>query len=168
MSGTLSALAGLVVRTGRIAEPSPARPVADEEPWRAKARALRGSVHIRYVDAGGGHDAGLELQAAFGPVYDAERYGLHLVASPRHADVLVVVGCVTRNMAAPLRNTFEAMPAPRIVVAAGDPAIGGGPFADAYGVLGPVATVIPVDIEIPGDPPSPATIIAALREISGR
>ncbi|MGV9712162.1 NADH-quinone oxidoreductase subunit B family protein [Gordonia sp. NPDC003424] len=167
---TLSTLAALVLRTGRIAESSPPAPARSPSnaPWQAKARRLRGSMHVRYVDAGGGHDCGLELQAALGPVYDVERYGIHLVASPRHADVLLVAGCVTRNMASPLRNTFESMPAPRIVVAAGDAAIDGGCFRDAYGVVGPVSAVIPVDLEIPGDPPTPADIVAALRQISGR
>ncbi len=169
---TVSALARLIVRTGRIAEPAPplGEPAARDAsaPWVARAKALGGSVHVRYVDAGGGHDCALELQAALGPVYDAERYGIHLAASPRHADVLLVVGCVTRNMAVPLQRTLEAMPEPRIVVAVGDAAIDGGPFRDGYGVVGSVAAVIPVDLTVPGDPPRPAEIVAALRAITGR
>ncbi|HEY0247374.1 MAG TPA: oxidoreductase [Gryllotalpicola sp.] len=170
---TASALARLIARTGRIAEPAPALPVAPSAqepnaPWRAKARALGGSIHVRYVDAGGGHDVALELQAALGPVYDVERYGVHLAASPRHADVLLVVGCVTRNMALPLQRTLEAMPEPRIVIALGDAAVDGGPFRDGYGVVGPVSSVVPVDLAIPGDPPAPTTIVAVLRELTGR
>lgn len=165
---TVSALARLIARTGHIAEPAPPAPERSDAPWRARAQALGGSVHVRYADAGGGQDVALELQAALGPVYDAERYGVQLAASPRHADVLLVAGCVTRNMALPLRRTLEAMPEPRIVVAVGDAAIDGGPFRDAYGVVGPVRDVIPVDLEVPGDPPTPAQIIAALRRITGR
>ena len=88
-------------------------------------------------------------------MYDAERYGARLVASPRHADALLVTGPVTRNMAEPLRRTFEAMPQPRVVVACGDCALNRGVFAGAYGVVGAVGDVVPVDVEVPGCPPTP-------------
>lgn len=87
---------------------------------------------------------------------------------PRHADALLVTGVVTRNMAQPLRNTVEATPRPRVVIACGDCALNRGVFADAYGVVGAVNDVVPVDVEIAGCPPQPAQIIAALRSVTGR
>lgn len=104
----------------------------------------------------------------FGPVYDAEHLGMKLVASPRHADVLLVTGPVTLNMREALETTYDATPAPRVVVALGDCAIDGGVFAGGYGVEGPVGDVLPVDLEIPGCPPTPADIISALRGLNGR
>src|SRR4051812_14179984 len=121
-------------RTGRTAEPAPPRPSGPSCP---KAGALRGSVQLRHVDAGSCNGCEIEIGAAFGPVYDAERYGARLVASPRHADALLVTGPVTRNMAVPLRRTFEAVSEPRIVVAVGDCAIGAGEVAGGDGGEGP-------------------------------
>jgi len=100
-------------------------------------------------------------------VYDAERFGIRLEASPRHADGLLVTGPVTGNMADPLRRTLDAVPRPRVVVAVGDCARNCGVFAGAYGVEGPVADVVPVDLEISGCPPHPAAIITALRSLAG-
>ncbi len=107
----------------------------------------------------------MEAISAFGPVYDAGRYGLGQVASPRHADALMVTGPVTKNMATPLRRTFESVPSPKLVIALGDCAIDGGVFADGYGVEGPVSQVLDVDLEIPGCPPHPDEIISALRKL---
>jgi Ni,Fe-hydrogenase III small subunit len=152
-------------RTGRVAEPAPPRPAGSACP---KAAVLGGSVQFRQVDAGSCNGCEIEIGSAFGPVYDAERYGARLVASPRHADALLVTGPVTRNMAEPLRRTFEALPEPRIVVAVGDCARDCGEFAGAYGVEGPVGAVVPVDVEVPGCPPEPAAIVAALRGLTGR
>lgn len=154
-----------ILAHGRVAEPAPDRPAA--EPFRA-ARALRGSVQIRHVDAGSCNGCEVEIGAAFGPVYDAERYGERLVASPRHADALLVTGVVTRNMAGPLRRTHDAVPAPKMVLAVGDCARNCGLFAGAYGVAGAVSDIIGVDAEVPGCPPRPEAIIAALREVTGR
>src|SRR3954462_11025451 len=123
-------------RTGRAAEPAPARP---EGPSRPKAAALQGSVQLRHVDAGSCNGCEIEIGSAFGPVYDAERYGARLVASPRHADALLVTGPVTRNMAVAVRRTFEAVSEPRTVVAIGDRGMDAGEFAGGYGVQGPVA-----------------------------
>ncbi|MFJ2577944.1 NADH-quinone oxidoreductase subunit NuoB [Kitasatospora aureofaciens] len=123
---------------------------------------------MRHVDAGSCNGCEVEIGGAFGPVYDAERYGARLVASPRHADVLLVTGPVTRNMAEPLRRTYEAAPEPRVVVAVGDCAINCGLFAGAYGVAGAVADVVPVDLEVPGCPPEPTAIVEALRRVTGR
>lgn len=154
-----------MLRVGRIAEPAGPGPAPDAEPGAAQRT---GSVQIRHVDAGSCNGCEIEIGAAFGPVYDAERYGARLVASPRHADALLVTGPVTRNLAEPLRITFEAMPAPRRVVAIGDCARNCGAFAGAYGVVGAVADVVPVDLEVPGCPPRPEDVVAALRELTGR
>lgn len=151
-------------RTGRIAESLPeTAPAAPGE-----LTDLRGSVQVRHVDAGSCNGCEIEISGAFGPVYDAERYGARLVASPRHADALLVTGVVTRNMAQPLRNTLDATPQPRCVIAVGDCACNGGVFAAAYGVTGRVADVVPVDVEVPGCPPTPVEIVTALRSVTGR
>jgi Ni,Fe-hydrogenase III small subunit len=153
-------------RVGRVAEP-PIGPRPDGLSC-PKATALGGSVQLRHVDAGSCNGCEVEIGSVFGPVYDAERYGARLVASPRHADAVLVTGPVTRNMAVPLRRTFEAVPQPRIVVAVGDCAINGGEFAGGYGVEGAAGAVVPVDVEVAGCPPEPAAIVAALRGLTGR
>ena len=129
---------------------------------------LAGSVQIRHVDAGSCNGCEVEIGSAFGPVYDAERYGARLVASPRHADALLVTGPVTRNMERALRRTYEAVPAPKVVVAVGDCARNCGVFAGAYGVAGSVADVVPVDLDVPGCPPRPEAIVEALRTLTDR
>jgi Ni,Fe-hydrogenase III small subunit len=151
--------------TGRVAEPAPPRP---EQGPPVAARELAGSAQVRHVDAGSCNGCEIEIGAAFGPVYDAERYGARLVASPRHADVAMVTGPVTRNMAEPLRRTVAAMAQPRLVLAVGDCAMNCGEFAGAYGVEGAVADVVPVDVSVPGCPPEPDKIVAALRSVTGR
>ncbi|MEU3027760.1 NADH-quinone oxidoreductase subunit B family protein [Streptomyces incarnatus] len=151
--------------TGRVAEPAPPHP--DGQPLE-KARLLGGSAQVRCVDAGSCNGCEIEIAAAFNPVYDAERYGARLVASPRHADVALVTGPVTRNMAEPLRRTVSAMAEPRLVVAVGDCALDCGEFAGGYGVEGAVGDVVPVDLAVPGCPPEPAAIVAALRRVTGR
>jgi Ni,Fe-hydrogenase III small subunit len=110
----------------------------------------------------------VEISGCFSPVYDAERYGARLVASPRHADGLLVTGVVTHNMKRALLETLEATPSPKVVVAVGDCARNCGEFAGAPGVVGAVSAVVPVDVEIAGCPPTPADIIAALRGITER
>jgi Ni,Fe-hydrogenase III small subunit len=151
--------------TGRVAEPAPPAPT-DQRP--AGAAGLGGSVQIRHVDAGSCNGCEVEIGSAFGPVYDAERYGARLVASPRHADALLVTGPVTRNMAEPLRRTYEAVPAPKLVVAVGDCARNCGVFAGAHGVAGAVSDIVPVDVEVAGCPPRPEAIVAAVRTLTGR
>ncbi|SDZ36196.1 Ni,Fe-hydrogenase III small subunit [Amycolatopsis xylanica] len=151
-------------RTGRVAETAPPR----RGPVVPTAAGFGGSVQVRHVDAGSCNGCEVEIGSAFGPVYDAERYGARLVASPRHADALLVTGPVTRNMAAPLRRTYEATPAPRLVVAVGDCARNCGAFAGAYGVAGAVSDVVPVDLEIAGCPPRPEEIVDGLRKLTGR
>jgi Ni,Fe-hydrogenase III small subunit len=152
-------------RTGRVAEPAPPGPSG---PVPAGAARLAGSVQIRHVDAGSCNGCEVEIGSVFGPVYDAERYGARLVASPRHADAVMVTGVVTRNMAEPLRRTVDAMPEPGLVVAVGDCACDCGVFAGAYGVHGAVGGVVAVDLGVPGCPPRPEAIVAALRTLTGR
>lgn len=131
------------------------------------ANVFRGSLAIRQVDAGSSNACEQEITALANPYYDIERFGIHFVASPRHADLLLVTGPVTRNMRDALRATYEAMPTPNLVVAVGDEAIDGGLFKDSYAVVGGVDSVIPVDYLIPGSPPSPKRILAALLTILG-
>ncbi len=157
-------LLGKIRRTGRVAEPaSPPPPLSCP-----KAARLAGSVQLRHVDAGSCNGCEIEIGSAFGPVHDAERYGARLVASPRHADAVLATGPVTRNLAEPLRRTVAALPEPAIVVAVGDCAINQGEFAEAYGVVGAVGDVVPVDVTVPGCPPPPEAIVAALRGLTGR
>lgn len=131
-----------------------------------KVHAMFGrSLAIREVDAGSSNAEEQELTALSNAYYDLERFGIHFVASPRHADMLMVTGPVSRNMAEGLKRTYEATPDPKIVVAVGDDAIDGGIFKGSYAVLDGVKNVIPVDYEIPGDPPSPKQIISALLTI---
>ncbi|MCZ7528622.1 MAG: oxidoreductase [Acidimicrobiia bacterium] len=133
-----------------------------------EAAALwRGSVQIREVDAGSCNGCELEIASAFGPHYDVERHGCRLVASPRHADVLLVTGPVTHNMVTPLRKTYEATPDPKLVVALGDCAVDCGVFKGGYGVAGAAGDFLPVEVEIAGCPPEPQAIVAALRRLTG-
>jgi Ni,Fe-hydrogenase III small subunit len=129
----------------------------------ARARRRLGrSLAIRQVDAGSCNGCELEIHALSNPYYDLERFGLHFVASPRHADVLMVTGPVTRNMAEALRRTYDATPEPKWVVTVGDCALHGGCFAGSYAVVGGVSNVIPVDLHVPGCPPEPARLLSAL------
>lgn len=156
-------LAGLIRRSGRTAEPAPPAPALFEG-----AGVFGGSVQVRFINAGGCNDCAPEVASAFGPVYDVERYGVRLVPSPRHADVLLITGAVTRNMVEPLRRTVEATPAPRFVITVGDCAINGAVVASGYGVAGPVSRFVDVDLQVPGGPPEPALIVEALRRMTGR
>jgi Ni,Fe-hydrogenase III small subunit len=160
----------LALRTGIATEP-PA--TTDVEPLgtrlgEAIRRRFGRSLHIRQVDAGSCNGCELEIGGLTGPHYDLERFGLHFVASPRHADCLLVTGPVTLNMAEALRRTWEATPEPRLVIAAGDCARDGGIFCDSYAVVGGVDAVIPVDAVIAGCPPSPAALLAGLLDALGR
>ncbi len=123
---------------------------------------FQGSLAIREVDAGSTNACEHELTALANSYYDSERFGIHFVASPRHADMLIVTGPVSRNMAVALKKTYDATPDPKIVVALGDDAIDGGIFKGSYSVLDGVHNVIPVHYQIPGDPPCPKTILASL------
>ncbi len=125
-------------------------------------RRLGRSLAIRQVDAGSCNGCELEIHALSNPLYDLERFGIRFVASPRHADLLLVTGPVTHNMRTALERTFAATPAPKWVVAAGDCAEGCGVFAGSYACAGAVATVVPVDLTIPGCPPTPWELVRGL------
>ncbi|HEY7301163.1 MAG TPA: NADH-quinone oxidoreductase subunit B family protein [Xanthobacteraceae bacterium] len=128
---------------------------------RARQRLGR-SLSIREVDAGSCNGCELEIHALNNPFYDLERFGLHFVASPRHADVLLVTGPVTRNMREALQRTYAATPDPKWVVAVGDCAFDGGVFSGSYAVTGGVSEVVPVDLHIRGCPPRPVELLKGL------
>ncbi|MFE7607033.1 NADH-quinone oxidoreductase subunit B family protein [Streptomyces celluloflavus] len=119
------------------------------------------------MDVGSCNGCEIEIAAAFGPVYDAERYGARMVASPRHADVALVTGPVTRNMAEPLRRTLAAMAERCLVVAVGGCTLNNGEFAGGYGVESTVGDVVPVDLGVRGCPPRPEEIVDAPRTVTG-
>src|SRR3984957_3262894 len=126
------------------------------------------SLSIREVDAGSCNACELEINALTNSFYDLERFGLHFVASPRHADVLLVTGPVTKNMHEALLRTYQATPAPKWVIAVGDCAVDGGLFADSYACVGGVEAVIPVDLRIRGCPPTPTQLLQGLLALLDR
>jgi len=125
-------------------------------------RRFGGSLAIRQVDAGSCNGCELEIHALNNPFYAVERFGIHFVASPRHADLLLVTGPVSRHMEEALRRTYEATPEPKLVVAVGDCGATGGEFGVSYASCGAVSNVIPVDAVIPGCPPTPLTLAQGL------
>ena len=133
---------------------------------RARTRALRRSVHLRHVDAGSDGTEEWEIMALLNPVYDIHRLGMFVTASPRHADILLVTGPGADGMAGPLRETYEAMPHPKVVIAVGTDAVGGGivgrSHAAAASTASGVGAIVPVDVWLPGSPPSPFAILSAL------
>jgi membrane-bound hydrogenase subunit mbhJ len=138
---------------------SPSQAVCD------KAMPFRQSLTIRAVDTGSCNACEMELNALISPVYDVERFGVHIAASPRHADALVVTGPVAVNMEHPLKDVYKQTPHPKLVIALGDCAINCGIFKGSYAVTGPVERHIPVDVRIPGCPPRPVEILEALASI---
>ena len=159
-------------RTGTVTEPFPLESSAAITLARdvnVRAQRLFGrALAIREVDAGSCNGCEVEIAGLTGPTYDMERFGLRFVASPRHADLLLVTGPVTRNMAVPLRKTYEATPDPKLVVAVGDCARSCGVFAGGYGVAGPVGDFIPVDVYVDGCPPEPLDILRGILVALGR
>ena len=134
---------------------------------RAAKRRLGRSLSIREVDAGSCNGCELEIHALQNAFYDLERFGLRFVASPRHADVLLVTGPVTKNMREALERTYNATPDPKWVVAVGDCAADGGIFAGSYAIAGGASKVVPVDLHIRGCPPSPTKILKGLIALLG-
>ncbi|MDX1376231.1 MAG: NADH-quinone oxidoreductase subunit B family protein [Burkholderiales bacterium] len=155
-----------ILRVGICTEPPPAPADAlrrlagrlNEEVLRRVGRALA----IRHVDAGSCNGCELEIHATNAPHYNLEGLGIKFVASPRHADMLLVTGPVALNMEDALRRTYEATPEPKLVVAVGDCGCDGGMFGESYASCGRVANVIPVDVAVPGCPPTPAAIMQGI------
>jgi Ni,Fe-hydrogenase III small subunit/formate hydrogenlyase subunit 6/NADH:ubiquinone oxidoreductase subunit I len=160
----LTAQSGPEVTSG---SPSDIEAVGGE--LRARINKVLGrSLHIREVDAGSCNGCEIEIVGLNSPVYDIERFGIHFVASPRHADMLLVTGPVSRNMELALRKTYEATPEPRLVVAVGACGCSGGIFGQNYASLGGVDKVIPVDVYIPGCPPNPYALLHGILMAIGR
>ncbi len=136
---------------------------SEPEKARKEIYALLGrALNIRQLDPGSCNGCEAEITALTNPHYDLERFGIHFVASPRHADMLLVTGPVTRNMVEAVKLTYEAVPAPKLVVAVGACGCSGGVFAGSHAVVGPVDAVIPVDAYIPGCPPTPAMLLTGI------
>ena len=149
--------------------PQPASLEAVGAELKSRITAVLGrSLHIREVDAGSCNGCEIEIVGLNSPVYDIERFGIHFVASPRHADMLLVTGPVSRNMELALRKTYDATPAPRLVVAVGACGCSGGIFGQNYASLGGVDKVIPVDVYIPGCPPNPHALLHGILTAIGR
>ncbi|HEV2348323.1 MAG TPA: NADH-quinone oxidoreductase subunit NuoB [Terriglobia bacterium] len=139
------------------------------ETVRARIHTLMGkALNIRQLDPGSCNGCEAEITALTNPFYDLERFGIHFVPSPKHADMLLVTGPITRNMLEAVRNTFAAVPAPKFVVAVGACGVSGGLFAASHAVVGPVDAVIPVDGYIPGCPPTPAMLVAGILQVLER
>lgn len=161
-----------IIRTGLVTEPLNSDSTRFIEVVRGTGTEIRRhlgrALAIREVDAGSCNGCEIEISGLTGPVHDSERFGIHFVASPRHADMLLVTGPVTRNMEVPLLKTYEATPAPKLVVAVGDCAKHCGVFKGSYAVVGSVADVIPVDVFVTGCPPEPAEILQGILTAVGR
>ncbi|MEZ5605386.1 MAG: NADH-quinone oxidoreductase subunit B family protein [Burkholderiaceae bacterium] len=159
-------IARQIVRTGIRTEPAPqaddAARVEIERIGQDILDVLGRALTIRAVDAGSCNGCELEMHALNNPYYNLEGLGIKFVASPRHADVLLVTGPVSRHMELALRRTWEATPEPRLVVAIGDCGCTGGIFGESYATRGRVSNVIPVDVEVPGCPPAPLEILRAI------
>src|SRR3569623_444756 len=154
-----------LLRSGIVSEPAPEPAADDSVHTELHARILRTlgrALAIRQVDAGSCNGCELEIHALLNPYYNLEGLGIRFVASPRHADMLLVTGPVSRHMAIALRRTYDAAPDPKLVVAAGGCACTGGVFGESYARLGRVANVIPVNVEIPGCPPSPTALLRGI------
>jgi Ni,Fe-hydrogenase III small subunit len=154
-----------IASIGIVTEPPPdpdsnlrVREAHQEQIWAVLGRALC----IRHVDAGSCNGCELEIHALNNPLYNLEGLGVRFVASPRHADLLLVTGPVSRHMEAALTRTYEATPAPKLVVAIGDCGCTGGVFGEGYASCGRVSNVIPVDVAVPGCPPNPTRILAGI------
>jgi Ni,Fe-hydrogenase III small subunit len=155
-----------IARTGIVTEPAPAPDaslrVTAGRLQRAVLRRFAGALTIRQVDAGSCNGCELEIHATTNPYYNLEGLGIRFVASPRHADMLLVTGPVSRNMEIALRRTYNATPEPRFVVAVGDCGCSGGIFGESYASCGRVSNVIPVDVAVPGCPPTPLAIMQGI------
>jgi Ni,Fe-hydrogenase III small subunit len=155
-----------IARTGLLTEappqPEAALRLTAQRLQNEVLRRFAGALTIRHVDAGSCNGCELEIHATNNPYYNLEGLGIRFVASPRHADLLLVTGPVSRNMATALRRTYDATPEPRLVVAIGDCGCTGGIFGESYASCGRVSNVIPVDVAVPGCPPTPLQIMQGI------
>jgi Ni,Fe-hydrogenase III small subunit len=154
-----------IASTGIVSEPppDPDENLRVREALQQEIRALLGrALCIRQVDAGSCNGCELEIHALNNPIYNIEGLGIRFVASPRHADMLLVTGPVSAHMAMALRRTYDATPDPKLVVAVGDCGCSGGVFGESYASLGAVSRVIPVDVAVPGCPPSPTRLLQGI------
>jgi Ni,Fe-hydrogenase III small subunit len=153
-------------KTGIISQTPP----TPDESYRVSAQRLQdkilkvfaGALTIRHVDAGSCNACELEAHALMNPYYNIEGLGIRFVASPRHADALMVTGPVSKHMAIALKRTYDAMPEPKLVIAVGECACGGGVFGDSYATVGALSKILPVDVAIPGCPPSPTAMLQGI------
>ena len=161
-----------IAKTGIVTEPAPLPDAAlralEQRLGKLILKHFGRALAIRHVDAGSCNGCELEIHAMNSPYYNLEGLGIKFVASPRHADMLLVTGPVSRNMETALRRTWEATPDPKLVVAIGDCAFNGGVFAGSYACVGGVSQVVPVDLHIPGCPPPPTAILQALLSLLNR
>ncbi len=162
-----------IFRTGIVTEPLSPETEAEIQETGAKledaiSRRFRRSLTIRQVDAGSCNGCELEIHAINNPIYNCERFGIHFTASPRFADMLLVTGPVSVNMKTALKRTYNAAPPPKLVVAVGNCGCNGGIFGESYASLGAVNKIIPVDVCIPGCPPTPAAILQGILKAVGR
>ena len=163
----MSCILKQIIKTGILTEPPPSSTV---EEWRVGVKPLHELIlkafgraaSIRHVDAGSCYGCELEINALHNPYYNIEGLGIRFVASPRHADLLLVTGPVSRNMVVALKRTYESMPDPKLVVAIGNCGCTGGLFGESYATCGPVSAVIPVDVAVPGCPPNPYAILQGI------
>jgi len=164
--GTVYQLLKQIVRTGIVTEPAPLPDAALRELEQRLGEVILKhfgrALAIRHVDAGSCNGCELEIHALNSPYYNLERLGIKFVASPRHADLLLVTGPVSRNMETALRRTWEATPDPKLVVAVGDCGCSGGVFGESYASCGRVSNVIPVDVAVPGCPPTPLALMQGI------
>jgi len=155
-----------IAKTGIVTEPAPepdgSLRVLEQRLSETVLKHFGRSLAIRHVDAGSCNGCELEIHACNSPQYNLERLGIRFVASPRHADLLLVTGPVSRNMETALRRTYDATPEPKLVVAIGDCGCSGGIFGESYASCGRVSNVIPVDVAVPGCPPEPLAIIQGI------
>jgi Ni,Fe-hydrogenase III small subunit len=161
-----------IVKTGRVSEPAPAADPSlrrrEQELQEEILKVFGQALTIRHVDAGSCNGCELEIHALGGPHYNIEGAGIKFAASPRHADLLLVTGPVARHLETALRRTYDAMPEPKWVVAVGDCGCTGGMFGESYASCGKVANVIPVDVQIPGCPPTPTALLQGILAAIGR
>lgn len=155
-----------IIRAGLASEPAPSpNPALRTQPGKLNEDILQllgRALAIRHVDAGSCNGCELEIHAMNNPYYNLEGLGIKFVASPRHADLLLVTGPVSRNMEEALRRTYDAMPAPKLVVAVGDCGCTGGVFGESYASRGRISNVLPVDVAVPGCPPDPSAMMQGI------